>query len=142
MDYTSLGDPPTDQWGVRGLLDVRRHPAPEVARRAQCTNNLKHLGLASHNDHSTFSVFALGTGPIRKVDMIKNFKYVISTTPGTEKVEFRWTDDEPALASDLTWYYVRISPGERRARLEKPVLGPQDCLAGAVTVARPARASD
>jgi hypothetical protein len=47
-----------------------------------------------------------GTRPIAKVDVIKDFAYVFSTEPRTERVSFEWSDDEPRTTG-LSWYYVR-----------------------------------
>ncbi len=52
-------------------------------------------------------VMAHGTRPIARVDVIKDFIYVYSTTPGKARVEFDWLDEEKNRPAGLSWYYVR-----------------------------------
>ncbi len=55
----------------------------------------------------TLSIRARGTGPIAKVDVIKDFHYVYSTEPGTDTVDFQWTDDS-GVNRGPSWFYVRL----------------------------------
>ncbi|MGO9914312.1 MAG: hypothetical protein ACLQIB_06295 [Isosphaeraceae bacterium] len=48
-----------------------------------------------------------GTGPIARIDIIKDFKYAFSTEPHRDLVEFQWTDAERGRPAGLSWYYVR-----------------------------------
>jgi hypothetical protein len=51
-------------------------------------------------------VLVHGTRPITRVDVIKDFMYVYSTEPRTDRVAFEWSDEEPRTTG-LSWYYVR-----------------------------------
>lgn len=52
-------------------------------------------------------VFAPGTAPIARVDIVKDMKSVFSTEPNAPRVEFTWTDDKRRRPG-LSWYYVRV----------------------------------
>jgi hypothetical protein len=56
----------------------------------------------------TLKVSAHGTGLIKKVDIVKDFVYVYSTEPKSDRVSFTWTDMERGRPAGLSWYYVRV----------------------------------
>lgn len=58
--------------------------AREAARRSQCKNNLKQMGLATHNYHDTFRTFPIGT------------RHSLSTAPNWRVPLFPFLDQAPA----------------------------------------------
>jgi hypothetical protein len=54
----------------------------------------------------SLKIVVLGTRPIARVDVIKDFVYTYSAEPNRQQVEFTWTDDE-RRGQGLSWYYVR-----------------------------------
>jgi hypothetical protein len=51
------------------------------------------------------TVKLIGTGPLKRVDIVKDNRYVYQTTPGKREVEFTWIDKSPTPGT--SYYYVR-----------------------------------
>jgi hypothetical protein len=68
----------------------------------------------------TLEIHAVGTGPIAKIDIIRNSQYVYSASPNTAGFDMQWTDAEPP-ADGANYYYVRIQQADTNLAWSSPV---------------------
>src|SRR5258708_27835969 len=59
--------------------------AREAARRSQCKNNLKQMGLAIHNYHDTFLTFPPGSVALPTTTTVTGTAWCITLLPGLEQ---------------------------------------------------------
>jgi hypothetical protein len=71
-------------------------------------------------DPVRLKILARGTGPIRRVDVIKDFVYAYTTEPKTDRVEFEWVDEE-SRPGGLSWYYVRVLQADGQLAWASPI---------------------
>jgi hypothetical protein len=61
----------------------------------------------------------VGTGPVRKVEVIRNNEYVHTQPGGAAEVEFTYVDNDPLAGEN--WYYIRVEQENGELAWASPV---------------------
>jgi hypothetical protein len=67
--------------------------------------------------HLKVKVF--GTDTLQRVEIIKDGKFVFTTSPNTKSAEFTYIDNEPPKGE--SWYYVRVTQLDRNLAWSSPI---------------------
>jgi hypothetical protein len=66
-----------------------------------------------------FQVNIEGTGPISRIDVIKDGKFVYNSTPNTQTAKFTWRDQN--FTGDESYYYVRVIQADKNMAWASPI---------------------
>lgn len=65
-------------------------------------------------------VYVVGTAPIAKLHIIKDFQYVYTIEPRKTEVKLRW-QDKAAEKDKTSWYYVRVEQNDEQLAWSSPM---------------------
>ena len=66
-----------------------------------------------------FQVNVEGTAPIARIDIIKNGKFVYTSTPNTRTARFTYRDQN--FGGDESYYYVRVIQTDKNMAWASPI---------------------
>lgn len=114
-----------------GLLLPAVQAAREAARRMQCSNNLKQIGLAIHNYASAHKVFPFGKGPsypgapvYARWSQHSLLLPFLEQTPLYNTLDFRFPPETPGMGGVVAFMPAYVNPtGVNAAGSRTPVPG-------------------
>jgi hypothetical protein len=67
-----------------------------------------------------FDIYVVGTAPIARLHIIKDFKHVYTTEPKRREVKLRWQDNDIEKGK-TSWYYVRVEQEDGQLAWSSPM---------------------
>ncbi|MBI5760290.1 MAG: DUF1559 domain-containing protein [Planctomycetales bacterium] len=103
--------------------------AREAARRTQCRNNIKQIGLALHNYHGTHNVFPYGKGPsyagapvyARWSQHALLLPY-LDQIPLYDRINFNAPPETPGMAGVIAFMPAYVSPTGQNAAASRTII--------------------
>ncbi len=134
LGFESSSDHISTHWSYTVVLATERSREAliEAFRKRHCyaaTDNIildvrsgEHLmGDVFETDRPPILQIAIqGTAPISRLHVIRDNRYVLTTTPGQSRLEFRYTD-EAARPGESHYYYVRVEQADRNIAWASPM---------------------
>ena len=118
--------------------------AREAARRTECKNNLKQIGLGLHNYHDTFRVFPFGKGasypgvPVyaRWSQHAMILPY-IDQAPLYNSIDFNFPPETPGMAGVINFMPPSVNPGGQNAAASRAMIPMFFCPSDSAPVGSP-----
>jgi hypothetical protein len=79
------------------------------------------MGDDVRTERPRFAVTVLGTGPIAKVEVLRNSKVVHTAKPAAAESRFEWEDAAPPAVEQGNYYYVRVTQDNGQLAWSSPI---------------------
>jgi hypothetical protein len=81
------------------------------------------MGDEVHTAQPRFDVVVLGTGPVARVEVLRNGEIVHTERPPGDAadVRFRWEDPAPRKGEKASYYYVRVLQKDGQMAWASPI---------------------
>jgi hypothetical protein len=109
----------------KGLIDaIRKRHTYAATDNIVLDVRMGTLGLMGDEVRTAkpgLDVVALGTGPIDRVEVVRNNEVVHTERPGKEEARFHWEDAAPVKRAKPSYYYVRVVQRDGQMAWSSPI---------------------
>jgi len=116
-----------EEFSRKGLIDaIKKRHTYAATDNIVLDVRMGALGIMGdevRTDKPELDVTALGTGPIERVDVLRDGEVVYSESPakGAAEARFHWDDPKPKKGDKAVYYYVRVLQKDGQAAWASPI---------------------
>jgi hypothetical protein len=116
-----------EEFSRKGLIDaLRKRHSYAATDNIVFDVRMGALGIMGdevRTDQPSLDVVVLGTGPIERVEVLRNGEVLATkqTTPNAAEARFHWDDPAPKKGTKPSWYYVRVLQRDGQMAWSSPI---------------------